>query len=91
MSVVGRSEANRCWHFLLLDEASAWCRLPCVLTDILHVNTGDREAVVDITAHCAAFVRGSNEGLLNIFVRTPRRASRSLRPAPEAMTTCSPR
>ncbi len=31
-------------------------------------DTGDRDAVLDITDDCAAFVRGQGEGLLNVFV-----------------------
>ncbi len=33
-----------------------------------NVRTGDREAVLDITRLCAAFVSGDGDGLLNVFV-----------------------
>jgi len=37
-------------------------------SDTVHVHTGAREAVHDITRECADFVRGYADGLLHVFV-----------------------
>ena len=37
-------------------------------TTVLAVETGSREAVHDLTRDCEAFVRGSGDGLLHVFV-----------------------
>lgn len=37
-------------------------------TTELRLHTGSREAVYDLTADCAAFVRGRGDGLLHVFV-----------------------
>lgn len=37
-------------------------------SETVTVDTGAREAVVDITAACAAFVSGEGDGLLHVFV-----------------------
>lgn len=37
-------------------------------SETLHVRTGDRGAVHDLTGGCADFVRSEQDGLLNIFV-----------------------
>ena len=37
-------------------------------TTLLEVHTGRREAVHDLTARCAEFVRGRGDGLLSLFV-----------------------
>ena len=37
-------------------------------TETLHVRTGGREVVLDLTRECAAFVRGRGDGLLHVFV-----------------------
>ena len=37
-------------------------------TTVLEVQTGRCEAVHDLTAQCAAFVRGRGDGLLSVFV-----------------------
>ena len=37
-------------------------------SETVTVDTGSREAVVDITAACAAFVAGEGDGLLHVFV-----------------------
>jgi secondary thiamine-phosphate synthase enzyme len=39
-----------------------------VETDTVHVRTGDREAVVDITRQCADFAGRYDDGLLHVFV-----------------------
>ena len=37
-------------------------------TTVLEVATGRREVVHDLTGHCAAFVSGRGDGLLQVFV-----------------------
>ena len=37
-------------------------------TELLDIQTGDRDAVVDITAVCASFVNEHDAGLLHVFV-----------------------
>ncbi|MEP6696401.1 MAG: secondary thiamine-phosphate synthase enzyme YjbQ [Pseudonocardiales bacterium] len=37
-------------------------------SEIVTVSTGPREAVLDITRHCADFVAGERDGLLHVFV-----------------------
>jgi secondary thiamine-phosphate synthase enzyme len=37
-------------------------------TTVLSVETGSREAVLDLTRDCEAFVRGQGDGLLSVFV-----------------------
>lgn len=39
-----------------------------MLTTVLTIRTGDREAVRDLTGECAEFVRGQRDGLLHVFV-----------------------
>ena len=41
----------------------------------LVVTTGGRRGLFDLTAQCARFVAGEGDGLLNVFVPTPRPAS----------------
>ena len=37
-------------------------------TTVLHVTTGSREVVHDLTGECRRFVRGRGDGLLHVFV-----------------------
>jgi secondary thiamine-phosphate synthase enzyme len=37
-------------------------------SQVLHVRTGAREQVADLTDDCAKFVAGQGDGLLNVFV-----------------------
>ena len=37
-------------------------------SELIDVHTGDRDVVVDLTAQCASFVRGGDDGLLHVFV-----------------------
>lgn len=37
-------------------------------TEVLDVETGDRDVVVDLTRRCAEFVQGRGDGLLSVFV-----------------------
>ena len=37
-------------------------------SEVLEIRTGDRPAVVDITARVASFCRGLGDGLVNVFV-----------------------
>ena len=37
-------------------------------SELIDVHTGDRDVVVDLTAQCASFVRGRDDGLLHVFV-----------------------
>ena len=39
-----------------------------MLTELTHLNTGNRDVVLDITSRCAAFVHHQGDGLLNVFV-----------------------
>jgi secondary thiamine-phosphate synthase enzyme len=39
-----------------------------VKTTELTIHTGSRRGLFDLTAECAAFVRGAGDGLLNVFV-----------------------
>src|SRR5262245_26765738 len=39
-----------------------------VLTEILDLRTGNRDAVIDITVQCANFVQSQADGLLHVFV-----------------------
>jgi secondary thiamine-phosphate synthase enzyme len=39
-----------------------------VKTDIIHVHTGRREGVFDLTSQCRAFAEGCGDGLLHLFV-----------------------
>jgi secondary thiamine-phosphate synthase enzyme len=39
-----------------------------VKTAELTIHTGSRRGLFDLTAECAAFVRGEGDGLLNVFV-----------------------
>jgi secondary thiamine-phosphate synthase enzyme len=39
-----------------------------VKTTELTIHTGSRRGLFDLTAECAGFVRGSGDGLLNVFV-----------------------
>jgi secondary thiamine-phosphate synthase enzyme len=35
---------------------------------VIHVETGDRPAIVDLTSEVASFCRGRGDGLVNVFV-----------------------
>jgi secondary thiamine-phosphate synthase enzyme len=37
-------------------------------SEVLHLRTGARRSIVDITGEAAAFVSGEGDGLLNVFV-----------------------
>ncbi len=37
-------------------------------SEVRRYRTGDREAVLDLTGDCAAYVRGRGDGLLHVFV-----------------------
>jgi secondary thiamine-phosphate synthase enzyme len=42
--------------------------VPNLHTEVLKVTTGDTSTVADLTDHCARFVHGRGDGLLNVFV-----------------------
>ncbi len=57
---------------------------------MLSIRTGEQPVVHDLTRACAEFVQDHADGLLHVFVRTPRPGWRSWKPGREVTTTCWP-